>query len=150
VCGRACLRVQGSSMLPWVRPGDVVFAERAACDEVRCGDVVLFARDGRLFVHRLVEKRGGHLPEIVTKGDAHRHADSSLSGGDILGRIVWIHRGRKSIHLDSRFHSALAPFLSLLSRHSKLWYPAARAAFHFAAPVRRFLLALRPSSARMS
>jgi hypothetical protein len=140
--GRVCLRVQGSSMLPWVRPGDVVFVERAAFDEVRSGDVVLFARDARLFVHRVVEKRGGHLLEIVTKGDAHRDADPCLPASGLLGHIVWIQRGRKRIHLDSRFRSALASFVSFLSRHAKLWYPAGRAAFRVILPVRRFFLTL--------
>src|SRR5436309_521824 len=47
--GRVYLRVHGSSMLPWVRPGDVALIRCAAIDEMRCGDVVLFKRESRLF-----------------------------------------------------------------------------------------------------
>jgi signal peptidase I len=146
--GRVCLRVQGSSMLPWVRPGDMVFVESAASEEVRCGDVVLFERGGRLFAHRLIGKRGD-LSGFITKGDAHPNADPCLPASALLGRVARIQRGGKRIHLNSRFHTVLAAFLSLLSRHSKLWYPAARIAFHLAQPVRRFFLRLRPSGAQI-
>src|SRR5437867_4491450 len=70
--GRVYLRVHGSSMLPWVRPGDVAMIRRAGIDDVRCGDVILFKRESRLFVHRLVEKRGTFREaQFLAKGDAH-------------------------------------------------------------------------------
>src|SRR5713101_1491686 len=146
--GRVCLRVQGSSMLPWVRPGDLVLVERAVSEEARCGEVVLAQREGQLFAHRLIEKHGGDFPEIVTKGDAHPAADPRLPASDLLGRVLWIQRGGKRLHLDSRLRSALALCVALFSRHSRLWYPAARLAFHAVRPVRRFFSGPRPAESQ--
>src|SRR5436853_1552570 len=61
------LRVNGLSMLPSIWPGDVVSVSGADWGAYRPGDVVLYTRNGRLFVHRLVEV-GGEI--AVTRGDA--------------------------------------------------------------------------------
>src|ERR1700756_1673093 len=74
--GRVTLRVRGSSMLPWVRPDDIAVIRQAGIDEVRCGDVVLFKHESRLFVHRLVEKHGTlREARFLAKGDAHPGSD---------------------------------------------------------------------------
>src|SRR5256885_5442936 len=52
--GRISLRVRGSSMLPWVRPGDIAVVRRTDVAHVPCGDVVLILPDKRLIVYRLV------------------------------------------------------------------------------------------------
>src|SRR5258708_23478477 len=44
-------------MLPSIWPGDIACVSRV--DAYRPGDVVLFSRNGRLFVHRVVEMSGG-------------------------------------------------------------------------------------------
>src|SRR5260370_1791157 len=70
--GRVLLRTYGSSMLPWMRPGDISRVRRTSVENVRCGDLVLFRRDNPLFVHRIVDKR---LTLCVrpgsAKGDPH-------------------------------------------------------------------------------
>ena len=59
--GKLRLRATGSSMLPAVWPGDVLSVCSHAAAEALPGDIVLFGREGRLFAHRVVEKRDtGH------------------------------------------------------------------------------------------
>ena len=143
--GRVCLRVRGSSMLPWVRSGDVAVIRRGSLDAVRCGDVVLFARDDRLVVHRLIEKRGEFAAErFLIKGDAHPKADGLFGSEEILGRVVRIYRGGRRIELDSPGQLALGLFVSQVSARSPFWYAVTRAAARVAHPARRILLALRP------
>jgi len=126
--GRVHLRVRGSSMLPWVRPGDVAVIRRAGIDEMRCGDVVLFTREARLFVHRLVEKHGTFGDaQFLAKGDAHPGPDGMVDRELVLGRVIRLYRGDKQIDLDSPRQLALARLISRLSRKSAYWYPAARA-----------------------
>src|ERR1700674_2335741 len=74
--GRIALRVQGASMLPWVRPQDITLIRRTSMENVRCGDVVLFRRENHLFVHRIVKKRGSlDAAQLLSKGDAHPASD---------------------------------------------------------------------------
>ena len=54
--GRIALRVQGTSMLPWVRPQDIALIRQTTLENVRCGDLVLFRHEDYLFVHRIVKK----------------------------------------------------------------------------------------------
>lgn len=136
--GRVTLRVQGSSMLPWVKPGDVAVIRRAGIDDVRCGDVALFKRESRLFVHRLVEKHGTlREAQFLAKGDAHPGPDGMIDRDLLLGRVVRIFRGDRQIDLDSPRQLALGLVLSQLSRKSAYWYPVARVLALFAQSVRR-------------
>ncbi len=84
------LRVNGFSMLPSIWPGDVVSVSGADQGPYRPGDVVLYARNGRLFVHRLVEVGG---ETAVTRGDALLDLDPPVCAGDVLGRVESIERG---------------------------------------------------------
>jgi len=137
--GRIHLRVHGSSMQPWVRPGDIALIRRTGIDDVRCGDVVLFQRENRFFVHRLVEKRGTlRAAEFLVKGDAHRGPDGVINDELILGRVTCIYRGEKRIDLNSPRQLALGLMVSQLSRKSSYWYPLARTAAIAALAVRRF------------
>ncbi len=52
--GTLRLQVSGWSMLPAIRPGDVLVIHRAGSEDVSKGDIVLFSRDRRLFAHRVV------------------------------------------------------------------------------------------------
>lgn len=137
--GRVHLLVRGSSMQPWVRPGDIALIRRTGIEEVRCGDVVLFQRDDRLFVHRLVEKRGTlREAEFLAKGDAHPEPDGVINNELILGRVTCIYRGDKRIDLNSPRQLALGLMVSQLSRKSAYWYPVARTATIATLAVRRF------------
>ena len=142
--GRVTLRVRGSSMLPWVKPGDVAIIRQAGIDDVRCGDVVLFKHGSRLLVHRLVEKQGTlREARFLAKGDAHPGPDGIVDRDLVLGRVVRIYRGKKQIDLDSPIQLALGLIVSQLSRKSAYWYPVARAAAVAAQSAWRVLSSLR-------
>src|SRR5438477_13020920 len=81
------LRGNGFSMLPSIWPGDIACVSRVAA--YRPGDVVLFSRNGRLFVHRVVEMSGG---AVVTRGDSMLDADPPVALSDVLGRVESIER----------------------------------------------------------
>lgn len=142
--GRVTLRVRGSSMLPWVKPGDVAIIRRAGIEDVRCGDVVLFKHESRLLVHRLVQKQGTlREARFLAKGDAHPGPDGIVDRDLVLGRVVRIYRGKKQIDLDSPIQLALGLIVSQLSRKSAYWYPVARAAAVTAQSAWRLLSSLR-------
>jgi signal peptidase I len=144
--GRVALLVQGTSMLPWVRPGDIARIRKVSMDAIRCGDVVLFCRENHLFVHRIVEKGGAlNAAAFRAKGDAHPTCDGLVEQQELLGRAVRIYRGGRRIDLDAPGQLALGLLISQLSLRSRFWYPLARLAAIVTRPVRRLLPAMQPS-----
>jgi signal peptidase I len=142
--GRIALRVHGTSMLPWVKPADVALIRQAKTANVRFGDVVLYRRGERVYVHRIVEKRGPLGGEqFVAKGDAHRTSDGASESDELLGRVVRIYRGDKRIDFDEPRQLAKGLLIAQLSVWSKGWFPAARLAAKTTRPIRR-LLAMIP------
>lgn len=93
--------VRGASMLPSIFPGDVLIIQPETARGARCGDVVLFFRDGRFCAHRLVDRREqrGHV-SLITQGDALRRNDPPVGEDELLGRVTAVIRGRKRIELD--------------------------------------------------
>jgi signal peptidase I len=52
--GEVRLRVFGTSMVPSILPGDLISVQRAGVSEISIGEIVLYAREERLFAHRVV------------------------------------------------------------------------------------------------
>lgn len=92
--GTLRLRVNGWSMLPTIWPGETLVIEKLDGIDVHEGDVVLFGREHRLFVHRVVGRTTGALvdPLFVTQGDGMRHQDEPVKRSDLLGRVVLVLR----------------------------------------------------------
>jgi signal peptidase I len=91
--GRLRLRVTGWSMLPAIFPGDTLLIERASGESVGKGDIVLFHRDRRMFVHRVSGKSGSDLDlQIVTQGDGMPNPDPPVSSSQLLGKISFVVR----------------------------------------------------------
>jgi hypothetical protein len=97
--GAIRLQALGTSMLPSVWPGDVLSIEHAPGEDMVPGDIVLVARDGRFFVHRLIEKRES---DWITRGDSLPQNDPSLAEAQVLGKVSLIHRKRRLIVPSSR------------------------------------------------
>jgi hypothetical protein len=88
------LAVTGWSMLPTLWPGDTLLVERCESRAVAEGDIVLFARDRRFFVHRVIGSSVGDA--LQTRGDAMPQADPPVGSGDLLGKIISVLRnGRR-------------------------------------------------------
>jgi signal peptidase I len=92
--GWACVSVRGTSMTPAVQPGDLLSIQHVDFQEVSIGQIVLYARDGRLITHRVVEKSAGpQAPHLVTRGDRVLENDYPVSPDELLGRVKFIVRG---------------------------------------------------------
>jgi signal peptidase I len=102
--GEVRLRVLGTSMVPSVLPGDHVLIQRAALEEILPGEIAVFLREGRLFVHRVVERKkmsvGGSGNEelcLITRGDRQRDCDLPVNSSELLGRVICIERDQREI-----------------------------------------------------
>ena len=96
--GSARIRVQGSSMLPSIRPGDEVEL-RSPSQQIEVGDVVAYRRAERLFVHRVVESNCHG--ELVTRGDTLPQPDAPVSESDLLGVVSSVRRSGKSVSFQN-------------------------------------------------
>ncbi|MGH9714365.1 MAG: S24/S26 family peptidase [Candidatus Acidiferrales bacterium] len=131
----ACFRVLGASMFPWIRSGDYVFVRRSAFEAAAVGEVILYERNQRLFVHRVLRRSpkvpaGEYSSLLITKGDALDGKDSPVSELEFLGRVTRIHRGKRHIDLDSLDRVLLGKFLALASPASFLIYRPLRLLKH--------------------
>jgi hypothetical protein len=115
------LRVAGTSMLPTLWPGDLVSIERTRIGAVMAGDLVLYQRDRRFFLHRVVERLDlGSSTRLVTQGDALPDRDVAISGAEVLGRLTAVRR-RDAWVIPVRKLSALRRLLFWMVRHSELF-----------------------------
>jgi hypothetical protein len=99
--GRARIRVLGTSMAPSVLPGDWVDVQRAELRAISPGEIILFSRDERLFVHRAVScVQNPETPILITRGDRLDHDDPPVTSAELLGRVISIQRGRRTFRPD--------------------------------------------------
>ena len=86
--GKLRLEVGGLSMLPSVWPGDILLIERSEMKEITAGDIVLFARQGRLVAHRVTSKSAmGDMSLAITQGDGLLSPDDPVSPTELLGKV---------------------------------------------------------------
>jgi hypothetical protein len=101
--GQVRLRAFGTSMAPSILPGDFISVQRAELDDISFGEVVLFSREGRLFIHRVVNRNVASSADIsfesrlITRGDRLCHDDPPIRSVELLGRVVSIQRGTQRL-----------------------------------------------------
>ena len=112
---RARLRAFGSSMMPWVWPGQVLTLEPPpfVAPALAPGDLVLARSGGCLRLHRLIgpHSEGGWW----IKGDAAWRADPVVSPEHLYGRVVSIEGGRWPVRPLSGPQRALGRTLAVVS-----------------------------------
>jgi signal peptidase I len=120
--GQSWAKVVSDSMYPMIRAGNEVLVEKVTADNINFGDIIVFRRKDDLVVHRVIAKRERlGQPHILEKGDASSQA-SLVPTKEIIGRVITIKNGRKTIATTNRsgrlIQLALAS-ISYLSGH--LW-----------------------------
>jgi len=91
----ARFEADGRSMLPFVRPGDVLRVRRLADEEPATGDVVAVRGmpGGGLLVHRVVRCRDGRA---LIRGDNTTLANGEWAREDILGIVTGVERNGRA------------------------------------------------------
>jgi len=125
--GKVRLVARGHSMLPALWPGDLLNIEATSFDRVRAGDTVLFARDDRFLIHRVLDKHevrhGSTRPSLVTRGDSMPQVDAPVFGEELLGRVVSFERhghGPAAVPKCSRLRRCLGLLLGSGDRFRSL------------------------------
>ncbi len=104
---------KGTSMRPWLKPGDSLFIQTLKEDEMNAGDILLYWSPGRspeddlLVCHRLVARvpdlRGG-AATFITKGDSVARIEKFENHRryEILGKVVAVARDGKTRQVPGR------------------------------------------------
>ena len=133
--GRLRLRAVGSSMIPAIRPGDVLCIEHCPPAAARPGDVLLVRHGERVIAHRLIRTHWRDRDLLlVARGDALWRAEAPCSASMLLGRVVGIRRDGRAIAASrsmtplQRCYGLLATEVVRGARAVRGWLPAWAAA----------------------
>lgn len=107
--GHARMKVFGCSMLPAIRPEDVI---RVESGPVNPGDIIVFERAGHLCVHRLLTTVDS---QAIARGDANPGVDTPFPYTGILGRVTSLERNGTVVK-DLKFRL----LFSLIIRNSQI------------------------------
>jgi signal peptidase I len=93
--------ITGDSMLPLIREGDQVLVTHGGTN-LQQGDVVVFRQGGKTVVHRVLRVKSGQTGSTyITKGDNVWRVDAPVKASEIIGRVLVIKRGNRSVSLDT-------------------------------------------------
>lgn len=99
-------------MLPTLWPGDVLTVHFVRPEQLEPGEIVLYMRQDRFFIHRIVSK---NLMQdeafLVARGDSMSEDDPPIERSELLGKIIEVHRSG-SVFLPAR---ELSPFRRILA-----------------------------------
>jgi signal peptidase I len=134
-------RAIGASMQPTIEDGELITVAPVAPESVKRGDILLYQNERGVFAHRVVglqvhcpaevkdpstnllpsgekARMRGHLV-LLLRGDASFSCDPPVPREQVIGRVVAVQRGNRSLALDSR--------LANLLRLARLWISKSRA-----------------------
>jgi hypothetical protein len=97
--GRISMYVQGTGMLPLVRPGDVALIRRDKLKNMRSGDVVLFQRGNHLLAKRIGEDDDVAEHQSVVGSEDFENSGNPADEQECLGQIMRLHRKEEEIDL---------------------------------------------------
>lgn len=95
-------RMQGVSMLPFMRNNDIIKIKKMDASKIRPGDIIFFRTPSfKGVTHRVIKKIivNGKIA-FITKGDSCPYFDGYVYPEDMLGKIIVIERKGKNIKLD--------------------------------------------------
>jgi hypothetical protein len=114
--GRISMYVQGTTMLPLVRPGDIALIRRDKLENMRSGDVVLFQRGNHLLAKRIAED--GDPQSEPTFAESGEELPAQSGEPECLGQIVRLHRNAEDIDLTSK-ETPIAALVSLVLKPAR-------------------------------
>jgi signal peptidase I len=119
--GSCSFRVSGTSMLPTLWPGELVLIERKPLAEIASGDIVLYQRDGRFFLHRLENIRTHSTRVLIMiRGDAMPQQDPPVPADQLLGVLAGVRRKSNWISIPRRIPVA-SRGMAVVARRSVLF-----------------------------
>jgi hypothetical protein len=91
-------------MQPTIRDGEAITVAPVGSHRVKRGDILLYYTGEGMIAHRVV--RMGVDPErgayFILRGDSSVSADEPVAAGRVLGKVVSVERGGRTVSLSGR------------------------------------------------
>lgn len=128
-CGEIRLPAVGTSMVPAIHPGDILSIQPVNPKEVCLGDIVVYAREQVLVVHRVVQASANSSEPccLVTRGDRLLRDDTPILPGELLGRVASIERKNRRVDIHPFLNRAEQVLCLVLRRSERATYLFLRA-----------------------
>lgn len=85
------IEAKGFSMWPFLREGERLVIKKAAIEDLRIGDIILYRKDEQLVCHRLVKKeKNGYL--LYARGDNSSSAPELVTQEMFQGKVAGVLR----------------------------------------------------------
>ena len=94
------LKAEGTSMLPILRPGDVLKMQKTSFSQVKTDDIVLLVKNGLPRIHRVIYKTRKNL---VSKGDHRIRSDGFYKPQQVFSKLHGINRENQIFKLSDDF-----------------------------------------------
>jgi hypothetical protein len=129
--GQITLRMQGTSMIPAIWPGDIVTVCSSRSHYPQLGEIALIKLEDQIRAHRVVEwLDDASGKSLVTRGDALSQNDPAVRESAVLGTVTE-HNGHPLRRGPSRMGRWLA-LERLLALIGFLWFHARKLRGHAA------------------
>lgn len=101
---RVRFKAPGRSMHPTIKEGETITIKPAAPSAVRKGDIILYSFERSFIAHRVLRilRRKSDAPCFIMRGDASDSFDYPVAAQQVLGRVISVERGGRSIDLYSK------------------------------------------------
>jgi signal peptidase I len=126
----------GTSMVPVIHPGDLLHVKRTVLGDISVGDIVVYARKGKLIVHRAVAvgAEGERAPYLVTRGDRSPRNDPPIFSSELIGLVATLERDHRRHELHRRVNLAEQVIRRVLRSSDRATYLYLRATSLWGAP----------------
>jgi len=96
-------------MHPTIWEGEAITVEPVDPSGVKRGDILLYRSCRGVTAHRVVgiERKEENAMVFILRGDASGKCDAPVRPAQLLGRVVFVHRGGRPVDLASRRAKAL-------------------------------------------
>ena len=93
----------GRSMHPTIKDGETITVEPVAPSDLKRGDIVLYRFDKGVIAHRLARiDKNEDTPLFILRADAPGAPEEQVAAQQVLGKVVSVQRGGRSIDPYSR------------------------------------------------
>lgn len=100
--GSVWMRLEGKSMLPFLKSGTMVSVRNADIRDIHIGDIVVFKKDGVTIAHRVFRKApsAGRF-FLRTKSDISFSPEPLISQEGLIGKVTAFKRFGREITIDN-------------------------------------------------
>lgn len=100
--GSVWMRLEGKSMLPFLKSGTMISVRNVDIGDIHIGDIVVFKKDGVTIAHRVFRKvsSAGRF-FLRTKSDISFYAEPLISHEGLIGKVTVFRKSGREIAIDN-------------------------------------------------